>query len=42
MDQVFDEVVCYAELHRVNIRIAAYMLAIYLVATALKLRGIYA
>jgi glutamate dehydrogenase (NAD(P)+) len=32
----------YAETHRVNNRIAAYMLAIDRVATALKLRGIYA
>ena len=30
------------KLHRVNNRIAAYMLAIDRVATALKLRGIYA
>jgi Glutamate dehydrogenase/leucine dehydrogenase len=28
MDRAFDEVVRYAELHRVNNRIAAYMLAI--------------
>ena len=42
MDRAFDEVVRYAELHRVNNRIAAYMLAIDRVATALKLRGIYA
>jgi glutamate dehydrogenase (NAD(P)+) len=42
MDRAFDEVVRYAELHRVNNRIAAYMLAIDRVASALKLRGIYA
>jgi glutamate dehydrogenase (NAD(P)+) len=42
MVNAFDEVVRYAELHRVNNRIAAYMLAIDRVASALKLRGIYA
>jgi glutamate dehydrogenase (NAD(P)+) len=42
MEHAFDEVVRYAELHRVNNRIAAYMLAIDRVAAALKLRGIYA
>jgi len=42
MEQSFDEVVRYAENHRVNNRIAAYMLAIDRVAFALKLRGIYA
>jgi glutamate dehydrogenase (NAD(P)+) len=42
MEHSFDEVVRYAETHRVNNRIAAYMLAIDRVATALKLRGIYA
>jgi glutamate dehydrogenase (NAD(P)+) len=42
MDRAFDEVVRYAETHRVNNRIAAYMLAIDRVATSLKLRGIYA
>jgi glutamate dehydrogenase (NAD(P)+) len=42
MEGAFDEVVRYAEMHRVNNRIAAYMLAIDRVATALKLRGIYA
>src|SRR5208283_698337 len=42
MDRAFDEVVRYAELHRVNNRIAAYMVAIDRVAAALKLRGIYA
>jgi glutamate dehydrogenase (NAD(P)+) len=38
----FDQVVRYAALHKVNNRIAAYMLAIDRVASALKLRGIYA
>ncbi len=42
LDRAFDEVVRYAEFHHVNNRIAAYMLAIDRVATALKLRGIYA
>jgi glutamate dehydrogenase (NAD(P)+) len=42
METAFDQVVRYAELHHVNNRIAAYMLAIDRVASALKLRGIYA
>jgi len=42
MENAFDQVVRYAELHKVNNRIAAYMLAIDRVASALKLRGIYA
>ena len=42
MENAFDQVVRYAELHHVNNRIAAYMLAIDRVASALKLRGIYA
>jgi glutamate dehydrogenase (NAD(P)+) len=42
MDHAFDQVVRYAETHHVNNRIAAYMLAIDRVASALKLRGIYA
>jgi glutamate dehydrogenase (NAD(P)+) len=42
MDNAFDQVVHYAETHQVNNRIAAYMLAIDRVASALKLRGIYA
>ncbi len=42
MEQSFDEVVRYSDNHKVNNRIAAYMLAIDRVATALKLRGIYA
>jgi glutamate dehydrogenase (NAD(P)+) len=42
MERAFDEVVRYAETHRVNNRTAAYMLAIDRVAFVLKLRGIYA
>jgi glutamate dehydrogenase (NAD(P)+) len=42
MDRSFDEVVQYREKHKVNNRIAAYMLAIDRVAIALKHRGIYA
>jgi glutamate dehydrogenase (NAD(P)+) len=42
MENAFDEVVRYAETHKVNNRIAAYMLAIDRVGSALKLRGIYA
>jgi glutamate dehydrogenase (NAD(P)+) len=42
MEHAFDEVVRYAETHGVNNRIAAYMLAIDRVASALKHRGIYA
>jgi glutamate dehydrogenase (NAD(P)+) len=42
MEHSFDEVVGYAESHRVSNRIAAYMLAIDRVAYVLKLRGIYA
>src|SRR6202167_5247579 len=42
MDQSFDQVVRYAELHKVNNRIAAYIVAIDRVARALKLRGFYA
>lgn len=38
----FDVVVKYAEKHKVNNRIAAYMVAIDRVAKALKMRGIYA
>jgi glutamate dehydrogenase (NAD(P)+) len=38
----FGHVVSYAEKHSVNNRIAAYMLAIDRVASAVKLRGIYA
>lgn len=42
MESAFDAVVKYAELHKVNNRIAAYMVAIDRVANALKMRGIYA
>ncbi len=42
MDESFDAVVHYAELHGVNNRIAAYMLALDRVTYAIKLRGIYA
>jgi len=42
MDQSFDQVVRYAEMHGVNNRIAAYIVAIDKVARALKLRGFYA
>jgi glutamate dehydrogenase (NAD(P)+) len=42
MVSAFDEVVHYGEKHKVNNRIAAYMLAIDRVAFSIKLRGIYA
>jgi glutamate dehydrogenase (NAD(P)+) len=42
MEKSFDEVVRYAEVHGVNNRIAAYIVAIDRVARALKLRGFYA
>ncbi|HYA98420.1 MAG TPA: Glu/Leu/Phe/Val dehydrogenase [Methylomirabilota bacterium] len=42
MENSFDQVVRYSETHGVNNRIAAYMLAIDRVASALRLRGIYA
>jgi glutamate dehydrogenase (NAD(P)+) len=42
MERAFDEVVHFAEIHSVNNRIAAYMVAIDRVARALRLRGIYA
>jgi glutamate dehydrogenase (NAD(P)+) len=42
MVENFGRVVNYAERHRVNNRIAAYMLALDRVAFAIKLRGIYA
>src|SRR5262249_54083360 len=42
MEESFGAVVGYAEKHRVNNRTAAYMLALDRVATAIKLRGIYA
>ena len=42
MKSSFDDVVRYAETHRVNNRIAAYMLAIDRVAYTIRQRGIYA
>lgn len=42
MVAAFNDVVRYGETHKVNNRIAAYMLAIDRVAFCLKLRGIYA
>ncbi len=42
MEQSFDQVVHYAETHRVDNRLAAYILSIDRVARALKLRGFYA
>ena len=42
MESAFDEVVHFAETHKVNNRIAAYMLGIDREGKALKLRGIYA
>ena len=42
MVESFDAVVQYARTHAVNNRIAAYMLALDRVASAIKLRGIYA
>jgi glutamate dehydrogenase (NAD(P)+) len=42
MRSSFEDVVRTAEIHKVNNRIAAYMLAIDRVASAIKLRGIYA
>lgn len=42
MEHSFDEVVQVRETHKVNNRTAAYMLAIRRVASALRLRGIYA
>jgi glutamate dehydrogenase (NAD(P)+) len=42
MEQSFDQVVHYAEAHRVDNRVAAYILSIDRVARALKLRGFYA
>ncbi|HUL15615.1 MAG TPA: Glu/Leu/Phe/Val dehydrogenase [Terriglobales bacterium] len=42
MENAFDQVVHYAAKHKVNNRIAAYMVAIDRVANALKMRGIYA
>jgi glutamate dehydrogenase (NAD(P)+) len=42
MVSAFDGVVAYSEKHKVNNRIAAYMLAIDRVASCIKVRGIYA
>src|SRR5258706_2037714 len=42
IERSFEEVVRYAEMHKVNNRVAAYMLAIDRVAFALKERGFYA
>src|SRR6266700_4138089 len=42
MVSAFNDVVHYAEMHGVNNRIAAYMLAIDRVAYTIKQRGIYA
>jgi glutamate dehydrogenase (NAD(P)+) len=42
MVESFDSIVEYADKHRVNNRIAAYMVALDRVAFAIKLRGIYA
>jgi glutamate dehydrogenase (NAD(P)+) len=42
MKAAFDDVVRYAQTHRVNNRIAAYMLAIDRVAYTIRQRGIYA
>jgi glutamate dehydrogenase (NAD(P)+) len=42
MEESFDAVVEYAGKHNANNRTAAYMLALDRVATAIKLRGIYA
>jgi glutamate dehydrogenase (NAD(P)+) len=42
MVAAFDSVVAYGEKHKVNNRIAAYMLAIDRVAFSVRLRGIYA
>jgi glutamate dehydrogenase (NAD(P)+) len=42
MRSSFEDVTRYAEMHGVNNRIAAYMLAIDRVASAIKVRGIYA
>ena len=42
MVESFESVVSYAQKHRVNNRIAAYMLAIDRVAFTIRQRGIYA
>ncbi len=42
MGTAFDEVATMADKHEVNMRIAAYMLAIERVAAVHRLRGMYA
>ena len=42
MESAYDEVVRFAAIHKVNNRIAAYMLAIDRVAYTIRQRGIYA
>ena len=42
LERAFDEIIHYAEVHKVNNRTAAYMVAIDRVARVLKVRGIYA
>jgi glutamate dehydrogenase (NAD(P)+) len=42
MDESFDAIVHYANVHSVNNRIGAYMVALDRVANAIRLRGIYA
>ena len=42
MVTVFDEVAAMADKHKVNMRIAAYMLSIERVAAVHRLRGMYA
>jgi len=42
MVAAFDDVIRYADVHQVNNRIAAYMLAIDRVAYTIRQRGIYA
>jgi glutamate dehydrogenase (NAD(P)+) len=42
MNESFDSIVHYADLHHVNNRTAAYMVALDRVANAIRLRGIYA
>jgi glutamate dehydrogenase (NAD(P)+) len=41
MTNSFQSVISYAEKHKVNNRVAAYMLAMDRVAAAIKMRGIY-
>jgi len=42
MVAAFEDVIRYADVHQVNNRIAAYMLAIDRVAYTIRQRGIYA